>query len=328
MRHPIPIITLAAALLALLPPPSASAGSYEVTACFGAENASWTPWKAGPGVVAYASCPGGIDASRGVAGEGLYVRNVLGRGQGGARRRGGLPLRRAGRHDDHRDRLRRAAAAQPGLARRPAGRRRPLAVVRRPLLDLGEPLGPRRAARPRDDTAVVDRALRQRVLPARPAPGLRRPARRAREPVGPGGAHARRADRRAATAGCAAGSRSPRRRATRRASAASGSRSTAAPCTSRRAPATSPGRCRARAARCAPCSTRAGWPTACTGCAPASPTRAGTGRGANGCSAWTTPRRPSRSSGSTAGRAGARSPGGSPGWCSRPRAARRSRAPC
>jgi hypothetical protein len=80
MRHPIPIITLAAALLALLPPPSASAGTYEVTACSGAENASWTPWKAGPGVVAYASCPGGVDASRGVAGEGLYVRNVLGRG--------------------------------------------------------------------------------------------------------------------------------------------------------------------------------------------------------------------------------------------------------
>ena len=80
MRHPIPILTLAAAILALLPPPSASAGSYEVTSCFGAENAAWTPWKPGPGVVAYASCPGGIDAARGVAGEGLYVRNVLGRG--------------------------------------------------------------------------------------------------------------------------------------------------------------------------------------------------------------------------------------------------------
>ncbi|HYI18081.1 MAG TPA: hypothetical protein VD836_05200, partial [Solirubrobacteraceae bacterium] len=80
MRHPITILTLAAAVLALLPPPSASAGSYEVTACFGAENASWSPWKPGPGVVAYTSCPGGIDAARGVAGDGLYVRNVLGRG--------------------------------------------------------------------------------------------------------------------------------------------------------------------------------------------------------------------------------------------------------
>ena len=48
-----------------------------MTACFGAENASWSPFKSAPGVVAYPSCPGGIDASRGAAGEGLYVRNVM-----------------------------------------------------------------------------------------------------------------------------------------------------------------------------------------------------------------------------------------------------------
>ena len=78
MRLPISILTLAVAVLALLPPPSASAaGSYEVTACFGAENASWRSFKSAPGVVAYASCPGGIDAARGVAGEGLFVRNVM-----------------------------------------------------------------------------------------------------------------------------------------------------------------------------------------------------------------------------------------------------------
>ncbi|MET0770244.1 MAG: hypothetical protein ABW081_10040, partial [Solirubrobacteraceae bacterium] len=77
MRLPISILTLAVAVLALLPPPSASAGSYEVTACFGAENSSWRPFKSAPGAVAYASCPGGIDAGRGVAGEGLLVRNVM-----------------------------------------------------------------------------------------------------------------------------------------------------------------------------------------------------------------------------------------------------------
>ena len=77
MRLPISILTLAVAVLAVLPPPSASAGSYEVTACVGAENASWRPFKSAPGVVAYASCPGGIDAARGVAGEGLVVRNVM-----------------------------------------------------------------------------------------------------------------------------------------------------------------------------------------------------------------------------------------------------------
>src|SRR5918993_1312201 len=79
MRFPISILTFAVAVLALLPPP-AVAGTYDVTACFGPENASWTPFKPGPGVVPYVSCPGGIDAERGVAGEGLYVRNVLGAG--------------------------------------------------------------------------------------------------------------------------------------------------------------------------------------------------------------------------------------------------------
>jgi hypothetical protein len=79
MRFPISILTLAVAVLALLPPP-AVAGTYDVTACFGPENASWTAFKPGPGVVPYVSCPGGIDAERGVAGEGLYVRNVLGAG--------------------------------------------------------------------------------------------------------------------------------------------------------------------------------------------------------------------------------------------------------
>jgi hypothetical protein len=77
MRLPISVLTLAVAVLAVLPPPSASAGTYEVTACFGAENASWRSFKSAPGVVAYASCPGGIDAARAVAGEGLMVRNVM-----------------------------------------------------------------------------------------------------------------------------------------------------------------------------------------------------------------------------------------------------------
>ena len=68
------------------PPPSVrrpprSRASYSVTACFGAENASWSEWEPTPGATAYTACPGGVvDLARPRSGEGMVVRNVAGPG--------------------------------------------------------------------------------------------------------------------------------------------------------------------------------------------------------------------------------------------------------
>ncbi len=293
MRLPISILTLAVAVLALLPPPSASAGSYEVTACVGAENASWRPFKSAPGVVAYASCPGGIDAARGVAGEGLVVRNVMRPGLAAPGAAAGWRFDAPAGTTDHRRRVRRARAAQPGLAGRAAGRRRrPLAVVRRCVLHVGRALGPRRGPGPLDLPAGDARPLR-RVVTA----GVSGCARSSGSATCASCSTTRR--RRSlgrspacVTAGCAGGSASPPTPGMRPASAPSASTSTVAPSMRSPAPATSPGRCRAPAARSARRSTRGRGPTACTGSGPGWPTPAGPGPGASVSCASTTRRRP------------------------------------
>jgi hypothetical protein len=59
-------------------PPAALGGGYAVTACFGAENASWTAWTPTGGATAYAGCPGGVlDVAQPGAGPGLMARNVV-----------------------------------------------------------------------------------------------------------------------------------------------------------------------------------------------------------------------------------------------------------
>ena len=75
-------IVVLLAIVAYMPGASpARAGVYSVTSCFGPENASWTEWEPSPFVTAYPGCPGGVlDLKRPLAGEGLIVRNVVGRG--------------------------------------------------------------------------------------------------------------------------------------------------------------------------------------------------------------------------------------------------------
>ena len=73
---------LASLLLLLVLPATASAGGYSVSACFGAENASWTAWRPTPGATAYWNCPGGVvDPARAHVGDGLIARNVGGPGR-------------------------------------------------------------------------------------------------------------------------------------------------------------------------------------------------------------------------------------------------------
>jgi len=87
MRSPLHIaaglLLAAAASLGLT---SASfAGEYAVTACFGAENASWSEWEPTPGATAYTACPGGVvDLARPQSGEGMVARNVAGPGHAAA----------------------------------------------------------------------------------------------------------------------------------------------------------------------------------------------------------------------------------------------------
>jgi hypothetical protein len=79
MRSPRYIALLAAALLVAVPVPSARAGGYAVSACFGSENASWSEWEPTPGATAYVACPGGVvDLARPQSGQGMVVRNVAG----------------------------------------------------------------------------------------------------------------------------------------------------------------------------------------------------------------------------------------------------------
>jgi hypothetical protein len=83
MRSPLHIAAgLLLASAASLGSTSASfAGEYSVTACFGAENASWSEWEPTPGATAYTACPGGVvDVARPQSGEGMVARNVVGSG--------------------------------------------------------------------------------------------------------------------------------------------------------------------------------------------------------------------------------------------------------
>ncbi len=83
MRSPLHIAAglLLAAAASFGPTSAAFAGEYSVTACFGAENASWSEWEPTPGATAYTACPGGVvDLARPRSGEGMVVRNVAGPG--------------------------------------------------------------------------------------------------------------------------------------------------------------------------------------------------------------------------------------------------------
>jgi hypothetical protein len=73
--------SLLSVALVLALAPSAHAGGYSVTACFGVENASWAEWEPTPGATAYTACPGGVlDVARPQSGEGMIARNVAGPG--------------------------------------------------------------------------------------------------------------------------------------------------------------------------------------------------------------------------------------------------------
>jgi hypothetical protein len=76
--HIATCLLITAVCAAGLAPPS-FAGDYAVTACFEAENASWSEWEPTPGATAYTACPGGvIDVVRPQSGEGMVARNVAG----------------------------------------------------------------------------------------------------------------------------------------------------------------------------------------------------------------------------------------------------------
>ena len=278
-----------------------------MTSCFGAENAAWTPWKPGPGVVAYASCPGGIDAARGVAGEGLYVRNVLGRGMAapglvaGFRFDAPAGTTITGLAFD--GRLLRNPGWQAGLQDAASGRwlwcgdacstsaghwvhdeRRGLATTR--LASLVRCV----SAHCRRDRLQAFVGLRNvRVTLADPTP----PALGALTGAGDGGGWLRGRIALAAEATDATGIRGERVEVDGRAVHAA----------SRTCDFTRPVPC--RAARCGLPSTPAGSPTACIACARVSRTRAGAGPGRSGCSGWTTRRRASRWCRSRVARAGA-----------------------